>query len=204
MCAQSPLHVDESWSTLRFAVQAKALRTCARVNSVVDPKDAEIAQLQRLLDLKVEAERRWKTKFHRLSSQLHHSPSLQRQGEEEEEGRTHTTLRSPARSSPPASPSLTSIMEEVDDDGEVDEEELQRQQLHLEQEVKRDQRELRIRSHLLALHRRLSRPQMETTSALGPEGDEKPSTTPFVAADMDMESLVEELRSPLFSTLERQ
>ena len=163
----------------------------------MDPKDAEIAQLQRQLDVKAEAERRWRMKFHRLSSQMHHSPSKAHYGEdEEEEGRAHTALRSPARSSTPASPSLTSIVEEADDDGVEVEQEQQRQRQQVEGELRREQRELRIRSQLLALHHRLSLSQMKTAtvSKVGCEEGDAPSTTQEEA--LDMETLVEELRSP--------
>ena len=182
-------------STLRFAVQAKALRTCARVNCEVDPKDAAITRLQRQLQLRVEAERRWKLKFHRLSSQVQHTAEEDSEDEEEEERNGALSCELPSSSSaerlpsPPLSPPPLSAISEAD--GAEDE----------EMREAWEQRESRICTRLLDLHCQLqnlqpshaSAPRVQSSIGDGP----RPSLRGGVKASVHLEQLLDDLRSAL-------
>ena len=186
--------MDESLSTLRFAVQAKQLRTCARVNAVMDPKDAEIAQLQRQLEAKAEAERRWRLKFHRLSRQVHPNSAEQEEYEKEEE-----TIA--AQAAPASRSSLSSTIAPLATLAEEDGAEVE------DATEEREEREQRLRSKMTELYQQLqqqlqsfSRSQEEQRA--DPSLREAESQAELAAAllsppppPLDVEALVDHCRS---------
>jgi centromeric protein E len=66
--SESCAHSDESLRTLRFAATAKHISTHARVNAVPDAKTDRIAFLEARLREAETQERKWRTKFHKLSN----------------------------------------------------------------------------------------------------------------------------------------
>ena len=210
---QSSGSVDESLSTLRFALQAKQLRTTARVNAVVDPKDAAIAQLQRSLQERTEAELRWKRKFHRLSTSLHSTHSAALGCEENEAGRLPVegemecggSVGSPLRSDVcpvSSSPPLLDIVEEGG--GEVDDEDERRLLAAMQRRKEEDEEkerssmqwEARMRAKLLQLQRRFSPPTRLADEPCIAASDAEGAVAAVEDAESgDLEALLDRLRS---------
>ena len=203
--------VDESVSTLRFALQAKQVRTSARVNAFVDPKDAEIAQLQRRLREQSEAELRWRRKFHRLSSQMHITQpgavdtEVEEETEREQSGEGGRREEGAVAGGGVVCSSPLPLCDIVEEGGEEDDEEERRlleaalQRRRGEEEGReRSRREwgARMRDRLVQLQRSLTRSLCLTEEARAPAADEQ---TPLAATDdatpTDLEALVDRLRS---------
>ena len=187
--------MDESLSTLRFAVQAKQLRTCARVNAVMDPKDAEIAQLQRQLEAKAEAERRWRLKFHRLSRQVHPN-SAEEEGEEEERVEAVGSQAEAANRSSLSSTTapLASLAEEDGTEGEEGMEEREERERRLRSKVTELYQQLQQQLRPLALSRE-QRPADPTSTEA--ESQAEPTAVPVSppSPPFDVEALVDHCRS---------